>query len=366
MSPTLVIVLIVVVWLFVLAPWLLRGQRPISKAGEAFDDTRVVYSGGSGELPARKRPKLTPQDIHAGRENTDSLEMVTAEPVEDEALIEDDSARFVDSAVESVKSKLGKRRDSEINHVEANVVDGEVVAELPKPEAVKPVPVEEESAKADDFDESNPLYDFNDAFVSPGDLLYPGEEDPKPEAEQATDENVDPVAEISDPEPTESQELTDEELEFAARRAHRGGWDPEADAKASTDRYQRRTRTLIGLAVAALASVILGLILGGWTWMIAAIVVVFAAVYMVALRQQVQAEERLRARRIAQLRRARLGVRNENDEQLGIPARLRRPGAVVLELDDESPDFEDLEFATGPVISDPRGDLETDSSRRVG
>lgn len=351
-SPTLVIVLIAVVWLFVFAPWLLRGQRPISKAGEAFDETRVVYSGGSGELPCRKRPKLTPQDIHAGREDTESLEMVTAEPVEDDALIDDDSARRVDSAMETVKSKLGKKQDAHTKDVEANVVDGEVVAELPQPD---PAPVGEATAEVEDLDEYSQPYELNDAFVSPGDLLYPGEEDPVVEAEVAE--------EAAEPEITDSKELTDEDLEFAARRAHRGGWDPEADAQASTDRYQRRTRTLIGLAVAALVAVVFGFVVGGWAWALPAVVIVFAGVYMVALRRQVQAEERLRARRIAQLRRARLGVRNKNDEQLGIPQRLRRPGAVVLELDDDSPDFEELDVATGPVIRDPRGEIDTDSRR---
>ena len=30
----------------------------------------------------------------------------------------------------------------------------------------------------------------------------------------------------------------------------------------------------------------------------------------------------------------------------GVPERLRRPGAVVVELDDEDPDFADLPYAT--------------------
>ena len=41
---------------------------------------------------------------------------------------------------------------------------------------------------------------------------------------------------------------------------------------------------------------------------------------------------------------ARLGVRNREDDELGIPQRLRRPGAVVVELDDEDPDFADLAY----------------------
>lgn len=357
MSPTLVIVLIVVVWLFVLAPWLLRGQRPISKAGEAFDETRVVYSGGSGELPTRKRPKLTPQDVHTFADREESLDMVEGEPV-DEVLIEDDSSRRIDSAVESMKSKLSKKHDS---HVEAAVVDGHVVQDLPKAKE-EPAPAETEDEDFY-FDDEEREYALDDAYTSPGDLLYPGEQDELAETETAElpvvrDEDV-AVQDASD------DELTDEDREFAARRAHRGGWDPEADEQAKVDRYQRRSRTLMGLGAAALLTLILGFVIGGWAWLLPAAVFVFGAVYLYALRQQVQAEERLRARRVAQLRRARLGVRNEHDDSLGIPQRLRRPGAVVLELDDESPDFEDLDTVVAPRTETEGGSNFTDD-RRAG
>jgi hypothetical protein len=45
--------------------------------------------------------------------------------------------------------------------------------------------------------------------------------------------------------------------------------------------------------------------------------------------------------------RSRLGVENAEDEKLDVvPARLRRPGAAVLEIDDEDPIFEHLEYTT--------------------
>lgn len=53
-------------------------------------------------------------------------------------------------------------------------------------------------------------------------------------------------------------------------------------------------------------------------------------------------EQALLQRRVYHLRRARLGVRNAEDEALAIPRNLRRPGAVVLEIDDDSPDFDHL------------------------
>ena len=44
--------------------------------------------------------------------------------------------------------------------------------------------------------------------------------------------------------------------------------------------------------------------------------------------------------------RARLGVENPHDREYDVvPSRLRRPGAVVLEIDDEDPIFEHLDYA---------------------
>jgi hypothetical protein len=41
-----------------------------------------------------------------------------------------------------------------------------------------------------------------------------------------------------------------------------------------------------------------------------------------------------------------LGVENAHDHELDVtPSRLRRPGAVVLEIDDEDPIFEHLDYA---------------------
>ena len=51
-------------------------------------------------------------------------------------------------------------------------------------------------------------------------------------------------------------------------------------------------------------------------------------------------------RRMQRMTRARLGVENAHDREYDVvPSRLRRPGAVVLEIDDEDPIFEDLDYA---------------------
>src|SRR5699024_9444196 len=92
----------------------------------------------------------------------------------------------------------------------------------------------------------------------------------------------------------------------------------------------------------------------------------------VARSAQERQEQQLRARRIAQLRRARLGVRSAQDEELAIPRSLRRPGAVIVEIDDNSPDWDHLpemyeEADDAPERPAPRRQRRDDLAiRRVG
>jgi hypothetical protein len=68
--------------------------------------------------------------------------------------------------------------------------------------------------------------------------------------------------------------------------------------------------------------------------------------YLAYLRRQTRIEERLRRRRAQRIARARLGVENTDDHEFDVvPSRLRRPGSVVLEIDDEDPIFEHLDYA---------------------
>lgn len=344
--------LIIVVWLFVLAPLLLRGQRPIRKAGQAFSETRVVHEGGS-ELPpdVRRKPRVREQDAHrtpvvdSNEERYEVVPVVAEEPADDPA--------------------------SEAAAIET-VVDGDVVQELPSPEpaAVEKLqdPGEEETGETPgekahpagtaESAEREDLPDFQwdeDFFTSPADMLYPDDDassgsptDEEPRGPLVTAAEAEWVEATNYPGEMEtdvdaSDELTDEELQFAARRRGRGGWDPEADPTYAKLRYQRRQRMALSLVAVVAVTLALAAVVGAWTWWLVGAAVGCLVVYLVALRRQVRQEQELRRRRIRQLRRARLGVRHRDDEELVIPRQLRRPGAIVVEVDDESPDFAHLD-----------------------
>nr|WP_304503831.1 gephyrin-like molybdotransferase receptor GlpR [Corynebacterium lemuris] len=363
----MIIVLIIVVWLFVLAPLLLRGQKPIRKAGEAFDDTRVIHQGGSGDLSARRRPRLAATDVRPApadeEDETLDYELVDA----DEVLLDDD---LPTRSSKGLFTRTGEP---------AEIVDGGVVHELApiaqvtEIEEQKAVAAAEESgttvtADWDEWDEEETTYAYDDSYTSPSDFLYPD----SAEAGETTAEDVEDEVEKDEQLSADlsDDELSEDEIEFAEHRAARGGWDPVADAEYSLTRYQRRQRTLIGLAAAVVITAIIAFVIGSWSWswLLPALAVVVTAVYLTALRSQVREEQALRMRRIRQLRRARLGVRSANDDELDLPRRLRRPGAVVLERDDESPDFEHLPVADTRVAQLPDRQRHHDDrySRRVG
>ncbi|TXG92522.1 hypothetical protein DW322_08225 [Rhodococcus rhodnii] len=127
-------------------------------------------------------------------------------------------------------------------------------------------------------------------------------------------------------------------------RRGRGGFDPEADAIARATRYRFRQRTLLGAVFVAIMAGALALILSPMLWWAFGAAVIGAGGYLVYLRRQVRIEQDIRRRRTARLRRAHLGVESEADHDLDVvPTRLRRPGAVVLEADDEDPAFDHLD-----------------------
>lgn len=326
MSGTIAIILIASVWLFVLAPWLLRGHRPISKAGGAFEETRVVYQGGEDDLPRSRRPRVSKDDIHLFEE-PDNSEVLVAEDVDD--VLEDAPGATLGDLLRDAKEKLRMKRSGAAD--DATIIEGEVVHELPAAEATaEDADPEPEYVPAED-DELG-AYPYSEAYEGPGDLLHPASDD-----EALTP--VDIEVEVED----DPEELSSSDLEFAARRVGRGGWDPEA-ARAHREQLQRRRKQWIaGFGTMSLLSLVIAIIAGGWLWSLFGVATALFVLYLVALRRQVLAEEALRRRRIRQLRRARLGVRHAEDAEYGVPERLRHPGAVVLEIDDDSPDFVDLE-----------------------
>lgn len=422
MSATLVIGLIVVMWLFVLAPLLLRSQRPMSRTNDSFEQTRVVFEGGRDAPPQRARLARARRGVETNllddyvddyddiydaakvqaageRDVIDNADDVVLEDYEeglarpnfgfftglssklgwgsrraeqveasvDETDVEQTEADDLDTDFAPVDEPLEMEEQADADadaQVEADsdadaeaCEDGDVV----EPEIFdeRDLDLRDDSeAMADTIViEAQDIYEMDDSFVGPADMLDRRAElddfEADAQAAAAQETGADAAAEYDavDSDAYAADEVYDDELthldpedlEFAARRRGRGGFDPERDAQIRQSHYQRRQRTVMGLVAFIAVATIAAVVAGGWMWVAPAVGVVVLFSYMSGLRRQVKVEDQLRARRIAHMKRARLGVRTVSDEQYGVPAHLRRRGGVVLQIDDDSPDFVDLE-----------------------
>ena len=136
MSPGLAIVLIIVLWLLILAPILLRGQKPMSRTGEAFDDTRVLFEGDSGALEPQRGPKLSAKAarIKSEYDNADAQSEAdtsagtaeAAETIEGEIVYEVEAADSKNTTDSAGSSAADTAAAAAADIVDVDVVDAEV------------------------------------------------------------------------------------------------------------------------------------------------------------------------------------------------------------------------------------------------
>ncbi|WP_066530465.1 divisome protein SepX/GlpR [Corynebacterium bouchesdurhonense] len=377
MGPSLIILLIIVVWVIVLAPLVLGDNKPIRRSGEGYEETRVLHEGGSTPVAARRRPKLTAADVHRYGPEEGEYEVVEAVSDEERVLIDDTKS--------GLKPLFAKRTASaEVVAAEPAVIDAEAEpadaaaqddapaeGETPASGGSTAVSVLQARAAAEDMedtDDAGATEDTEDAgdtadtedtagtedteaYLDPSDFGYAEAEladsvDVDEDAEVDADD-ADDAANSADEEETleagdADTEPTDEDIAFAQTRRGRGGWDPQQDERNRASRYQRRQRTFAGLLIACVITLVAAAMFGGWVWVLPAISIGLTAWFLVALRQLVKKERALRQRRMRQLRRARLGVDTGHTEHAASATGRRRAGAIVVDMDDESPDFDHL------------------------
>ncbi|WP_458363708.1 divisome protein SepX/GlpR [Corynebacterium auriscanis] len=165
--------------------------------------------------------------------------------------------------------------------------------------------------------------------------------------ERGRDDHVRELATVGTARPVEklydSMELSEDDINYIASRRGRGVFDPVASAAANRRRQQRRKHVLLGMVALLVLTLALAFWRGGALWLLPVVMTAMTAFYLIALRKNAIEEAKLRRRRLARMRRARLGVRNTEDQELGvIPARLMRPGAVIVEPDEADAELHNL------------------------
>ncbi|MDN6476634.1 divisome protein SepX/GlpR [Corynebacterium variabile] len=380
------VILIGVVWLLIITTLFVRRHSPVRRTSKALSETRVVHEGGTGIERSRRRP-LPAESLYHADPDAD-LELVEAEPeqvviddtrddaddipdaapplsvppvpsviegdvVEYRTLDDVDTGEFAPVAAGDADLPVdGDAGDDEI-FVEPTVTDAETTedAEMDSDAEADTVAEDErddEGAEVADLAEvaeivpDEPARRFtvvDEAYIRGGDIDVSVGTDDELLVVKDTAEEPDEDAAYSD------DEITEDDIDYLASHQGRGIYNPVASRQLAEQRQARRRRVLLVLVAVTVLSLIGAVALSGALWIVTLAGAALTGMYLYSLRKQTLAERELQRRRLARMRRARLGVRNTDDRELGVPDRLRRPGAVVVESDDDDPEFAALEYA---------------------
>lgn len=306
---------LVVLWLFVLVPMLVSKRDAVRRTSDVALATRVLNSGRGARLLRRSGPAAGHHSDPDWRPSADTLDADTlaAEPQG------------------AVVPAAAPQRETEPDYLDVDIVEEDSGA-LPVGSAADE-PLEDILPTADgapEFDaesEDQAGDQTGDVAADSGDAEFAGD---------GTEEEYEYV-----PDSSGIEAAPDAEPAGAVRRRR---YESKTAEAVSARKYRFRKRMVTSMAVTLLASAVLAYLVAPWAWWLCAAVGAVTVLYLGYLRRQTRIEEQLRRRRAQRIRRSRLGVENAEDPELDVvPARLRRPGAAVLEIDDEDPVFAHLD-----------------------
>jgi hypothetical protein len=321
---------LVVLWLFVLVPMLVSKRDAVRRTSDVALATRVLNGGANPRLAKRGGPAAGHRSDPDWQpaEDSDELDEVAEErDVSDDEELDRDEDRDRGDDLDTdelqrpgpVVMKVAGAEPAEPDYLDVDIVEDPValpaaVGEAGEDEADAADPDTE--AVARDSGEDDDSYEY----VEDSSGLEP-EADDQPDAE-----------EIPAPIPRN-----------ASRRRR---FDTKTAAAVSARKYAFRKRMLMVMAVVLVASATAAFKVSPAAWWVCGSATGTTVLYLAYLRRQTRIEAKVRRRRMERMARARLGVENAHDRDYDVvPSRLRRPGAVVLEIDDEDPIFEHLDYA---------------------
>jgi hypothetical protein len=311
---------LVVLWLFVLVPMLISKRDAVRRTSDVALATRVLNGGVGARLLRRGGPAAG----HRSDPDWKPDESECADVDQDEDRDEDQDHDADD--VRPPRPAVMKVAESE--HTEPDYLDVDVVEDSGAlPAGVTELEAGEE-APCDEAEETEPV----------------GQEDT--EAEHEHDDEYEYVEDSSGLEPEEEDDDEDSPAPVAPSVSRRRRFDTKTAAAVSARKYVFRKHVLMLMAVILVGSATAAFEVTPTAWWVCGSATAVTVLYLAYLRRQTRIEEKVRRRRMQRMARARLGVENAADREFDVvPSRLRRPGAVVLEIDDEDPIFEHLDDA---------------------
>lgn len=343
---------LVVLWLFVLVPMLVNKRDAVKRTSDVALATRVLNTGRAARLIKRGRPAAghasDPDWQHDADDDLDDYDDDATGPV---VVTGKPSRSRTMAVVTSVAAEEGP------DYLDVDVVEEDSGA--------LPVGTLKAELKGDALQTEELPLEYADAQPAPA-------PEPEPEPEPVAEVPVEAAAEPEAEPEVEAEPQAEEEdfTEFEGARTEyeyvedTSGLEAEAEpataavpltrdrryhsqtaAAVSARKYRFRKNTLSVMAVLLVASAAAAFLLSPAAWWACAAMATITVLYLAYLRRQTRIEERLRRRRMQRMARSRLGVENTQDRDLDVvPARLRQPGAAVLEIDDEDPEFEHLDY----------------------
>ncbi|MEY8014791.1 gephyrin-like molybdotransferase receptor GlpR [Mycobacterium servetii] len=325
---------LVVLWLFVLVPMLISKRDAVRRTSDVALATRVLNGDAGSRLLKRGGP--------AAGHRSDPDWKPEQEPADDEFMGADqDLHRNPDADQDPETDELQRARPVVVQvattgSAEPDYLDVDVIEDsgaLPagaSAAATEPAPVAVGSDGAPEGTDAGADASDDDEAVRDEEDRYDYVEDSsglEPEADAGDDEDETPRPSV-------------------APGSRRRRFDSRNAAAVSARKYVFRKRVLMAMAVVLVGSATAAFELTPSAWWICGSATTVTVLYLAYLRRQTRIEERVRRRRMQRMARARLGVENAHDREYDVvPSRLRRPGAVVLEIDDEDPIFEHLDYS---------------------
>lgn len=309
---------LVVLWLFVLVPMLISKRDAVRRTSDVALATRVLNGAGS-RLLRRSGPAAGHRSDPDWKPEEDAADDELAETEHD-----DDDAE-TEEVARPVVVRAAATEPAEPDYLDVDVIEDS--GALPAATAAA------EAAEDTDADETEPQTVAERAETD--------------ESDEDADDRYEYVEDSSGLEPEAEREEDEDPRAFvAAGASRRRRFDPKAAAAVSARKYAFRKRVLMMMAVVLIGSATAAFEVSPAAWWVCGAATAVTLLYLAYLRRQTRIEERVRRRRMQRMARARLGVENAYDREYDlVPSRLRRPGAVVLEIDDEDPIFEHLDYA---------------------
>jgi hypothetical protein len=315
-----------VLWLFVLVPMLISKRDAVRRTSDVALATRVLNGAGS-RLLRRSGPGAGHRsDPHWKQEQEPAENEVTdADQGDHEEADDSDDRQPAPPAV----MKVAAAEETEPDYLDVDVVEDS---------GALPAAASAEAAEPDTVDED----DSADEAESDAVAQHAETDDEEGDA----DDRYEYVEDSSGLEPEADREEADPRAFVAPGASRRRRFDSRTAAAVSARKYAFRKRVLMLMAVFLVGSATAAFQVSPTAWWVCGGATAVTMLYLVYLRRQTRIEEKVRRRRMQRMARARLGVENAYDHEYDVvPSRLRRPGAVVLEIDDEDPIFEHLENA---------------------